>query len=124
VLCTIGDSTFTHSGMTPLVGAAKHNADITVFILDNSTVAMTGMQETMAHGEQLIELLRGLGVGDEHLHVLEPLPARHRTNVELITREVNHRGLSVIVAQRECIQAKRKVVTAKKAAAPAAASAE
>ncbi|HUU97834.1 MAG TPA: thiamine pyrophosphate-dependent enzyme [Phycisphaerae bacterium] len=119
VLCTIGDSTFTHSGMTPLIGAAKHDADITVFILDNSTVAMTGMQETMAAGDKLIELLRGLGVPKEHLHVLEPLPARHRQNVELIAREVNHRGLSVIVAQRACIQTKRKTPVAKKAAEPA-----
>jgi len=121
VLCTIGDSTFTHSGMTPLIGAAKHDADITVFVLDNSTVAMTGMQETMASGNKLIELLRGLGVPQEHLHVLEPLPAKHRQNVELIAREVNHRGLSVIVAQRACVQTKRKAPVAKKAAEPAAA---
>jgi len=119
VLCTIGDSTFTHSGMTPLIGAAKRNADITVFILDNSTVAMTGMQETMVAGDKLIELLRGLGVPEEHLHVLEPLPAKHRQNVELIAREVNYRGLSVIVAQRACIQTKRKTPVAKKAAEPA-----
>jgi indolepyruvate ferredoxin oxidoreductase alpha subunit len=124
VLCTIGDSTFTHSGMTPLIGAAKHDADITVFILDNSTVAMTGMQETMAAGDRLIELLRGLGVPEEHLHVLEPLPAKHRQNVELIAREVNHRGLSVIVAQRACVQTKRKTPAAQKAAEPAAAGTE
>ncbi|MBI5547113.1 MAG: indolepyruvate ferredoxin oxidoreductase, partial [Deltaproteobacteria bacterium] len=48
VIATIGDSTFVHSGMTPLVGAAKRNLNMTVFILDNSTVGMTGGQETMA----------------------------------------------------------------------------
>jgi len=107
VLCTIGDSTFTHSGMTPLIGAAKADANITVFILDNATVAMTGGQATMAAGDELIDLLRGLGVKEERLHVIEPLAKHHDENVELIAREVNHRGLSVIVARRACIQIKK-----------------
>jgi len=110
VLCTIGDSTFTHSGMTPLIGAARADADMTVFILDNATVAMTGGQETMAAGEELVQLLRGLGVPDEHLHVIEPLSKNHQPNVELIGHEINHRGLSVIVARRECIHMKRRAV--------------
>jgi len=107
VLCTIGDSTFAHSGMTPLIGAAKTDADITVFILDNATVAMTGGQATMAAGDDLIRLLRGLGVRPEHLCVIEPLAKYHSENVERITREINHRGLSVIVARRACIQIKK-----------------
>ncbi len=108
VLCTIGDSTFTHSGMTPLIGAVRNNANITVFILDNGTVGMTGGQETMACGEQLIDLLKGLGVKDEHLHVIDPLPRLHPQNVELIRREMDYRGLSVIVSRRICVQARRK----------------
>ena len=104
VLCTIGDSTFTHSGMTPLIGAAKADADITVFILDNATVAMTGGQATMAAGDDLVHLLLGLGVNQEHLHVIEPLGKNHAENVELISRAISHRGLSVIVARRACIQ--------------------
>jgi len=107
VLCTIGDSTFTHSGMTPLIGAAKADANITVFILDNATVAMTGGQATMAAGDELIDLLRGLGIKEGRLHVIEPLAKHHDQNVELIAREVNHRGLSVIVARRACIQIKK-----------------
>jgi indolepyruvate ferredoxin oxidoreductase alpha subunit len=108
VLCTIGDSTFTHSGMTPLIGAARANADMTVFILDNATVAMTGGQETLVAGEDLVRLLKGLGVSAEHLHVIEPLSKNHRQNVELISRAISHRGLSVIVARRECIHTARK----------------
>jgi indolepyruvate ferredoxin oxidoreductase alpha subunit len=53
VICTIGDSTFAHSGMTPLLGAAHADANMTVFILDNATVGMTGAQESMACGEAL-----------------------------------------------------------------------
>jgi indolepyruvate ferredoxin oxidoreductase alpha subunit len=47
-LAVIGDGTFTHSGMTPLLDAGHENANIKVFILDNSIVAMTGGQPTQA----------------------------------------------------------------------------
>ena len=110
VICTIGDSTFAHSGMTPLIGAAKSNADMTVFVLDNAVVAMTGAQESFTTGERLLEVLRGLGVDPEHMHVIEPLPQKHAENVELIKKEVAHRGLSVIVPTRACIHARRKLV--------------
>lgn len=122
VLCTIGDSTFTHSGMTPLIGAIRADADITVFVLDNATVAMTGGQETMAAGQQLIDLLRGLGVKPDQMHLLEPLAKNHEQSVQTIKRAIEHRGLSVIVAQRECIHNRRKAkaeAAAGKAATPA-----
>jgi indolepyruvate ferredoxin oxidoreductase alpha subunit len=108
VLCTIGDSTFTHSGMTALLGAVHGDADMTVLILDNSTVAMTGTQETLASGERLVRILRGLGVDEAHLHVVEPLPRNHAALVELIRREIEHRGLSVIIPTRACIHVRRK----------------
>ncbi|MBK9121144.1 MAG: indolepyruvate ferredoxin oxidoreductase [Phycisphaerales bacterium] len=108
VLCTIGDSTFTHSGMTPLIGAIRSDADMTVFILDNAIVAMTGGQETMAAGEQLLNLLRGLGVPPEQLHLIDPLPKNHAENVTRVRSAIEHRGLSVVVAQRECIHNRRK----------------
>lgn len=98
VLCTIGDSTFAHSGMTPLLGAVLTDANITVLILDNSTTAMTGTQDSMASGEQLLQLLAGLGV--RHVQVIEPLPKNHAQNVEVIRSAIEHQGLSVIVAQR------------------------
>jgi indolepyruvate ferredoxin oxidoreductase alpha subunit len=108
VICTIGDSTFSHSGMTPLIGAARSNANMTVFILDNATVAMTGTQESMASGDRLISVLHGLGVDPDHLHVIEPLPRLHDGNVALIKKEIEHRGLSVIVPTRACIHVRRK----------------
>ena len=107
VLCTIGDSTFTHSGMTGLIGAVKSDANMTVFILDNATVAMTGGQPTMVAGEELIELLSGLGVNENHLHVIEPLAKHHEQNVAVISEELKHQGLSVIVARRPCLLIKK-----------------
>jgi indolepyruvate ferredoxin oxidoreductase alpha subunit len=107
VLCTIGDSTFTHSGMTGLIGAVKSDADMTVFLLDNATVAMTGGQATLAAGEELVELLKGLGVDQNHLQLIEPLAKHHEQNVAMISAELDHPGLSVIVARRPCIQIKK-----------------
>ena len=108
VIATIGDSTFIHSGMSALIGAVHDDLNMTVVILDNALVAMTGGQEVFATGEDLLRILRGLGVCDEHLVQLKPLPAAHHDNVEAIRKEIAHRGLSVIVAQRACIHAKRR----------------
>ncbi|MCB8932691.1 MAG: thiamine pyrophosphate-dependent enzyme [Fimbriimonadaceae bacterium] len=102
VLCAIGDSTFAHSGMSALLGAVHSDADITVLILDNATTAMTGAQDSMATGEPLLEILRGLGVKD--LHLVEPLPKHRAENVEVLRKAIDHKGLSVIVARRACIQ--------------------
>jgi indolepyruvate ferredoxin oxidoreductase alpha subunit len=108
VICTIGDSTFGHSGMAPMLSAVESDADMTVFVLDNATVAMTGTQDSLTTGSRLIELLRGLGVDPDHLHVIDPLPRQHQENVALIRQEVEHPGLSVIVPTRACIHVRRK----------------
>ncbi|MBN8489149.1 MAG: hypothetical protein J0M20_15670, partial [Burkholderiales bacterium] len=66
-LCVIGDGTFTHSGMTPLLDAVQAQVNLTVFILDNSIVAMTGGQPTQATDEQVVDLVAGLGVPRLHI---------------------------------------------------------
>jgi len=104
----IGDSTFAHSGITPLLSAARADADMTVIILDNATTAMTGGQPTYGSGEALLRLVEGLGVPKEHLRTIEPLPKNHETSVQIIKDELAHHGLSVIVAVRECVQEQRK----------------
>jgi indolepyruvate ferredoxin oxidoreductase alpha subunit len=104
VACVIGDSTFTHSGMTPLLDAVTENTPITVFILDNGTVAMTGGQPTFGTGEGLLRIIRGFGVTAEHLVPIVPVPKNHEENVKKIKKELEYEGLSVIVAQRECLE--------------------
>ncbi|MCG3138519.1 MAG: hypothetical protein HJJLKODD_02384 [Phycisphaerae bacterium] len=117
VMCTIGDSTFIHSGITPLIGAIRENANMTVVILDNSTTGMTGGQDVLVGGKALVDLVLGLGMNPQHLVVIEPLSRRHDENMALIRREIDYRGLSVIIAQRECIQTARRPVKEKAAAA-------
>jgi indolepyruvate ferredoxin oxidoreductase alpha subunit len=109
VLCALGDSTFGHSGTTGLLTAASENLNMNVFILDNGTVAMTGTQETMTTGEDLVKLVVGLGVDPDHVRLLNPLPKHHDENVRIIKEEIEHEGLSVIISRRACIHIKRRV---------------
>jgi len=102
-LCVIGDGTFTHSGMAPLLDAAREDIPIKVFILDNSIVAMTGGQPTMATDEQVVDLVAGLGVRRERIHVISPTPQKKAENVRLIREEIARDGLSVIIARRACV---------------------
>jgi indolepyruvate ferredoxin oxidoreductase alpha subunit len=108
-VAVIGDSTFTHSGMTGLLDAVIRNTPVTIIISDNSTTGMTGGQKSQATG-RLESIVTGLGVEKEHLKMIVPLRKNHDENVRIISKELEYRGVSVIIASRECIQtaAKRK----------------
>ncbi len=107
-IAVIGDSTFGHSGLTPLIDAAASDSDMTVIIVDNSTVAMTGGQPSFASGKRLIRMIEGTGVAKDHIKVIEPLPKNLEANARTIGEELAYKGLSVVVAVRECIQEARK----------------
>lgn len=102
-IAVIGDSTFTHSGITGLLDAVYENSNITVIISDNSTTAMTGGQDSLATG-RIADICRGIGVDEEHLKVIIPLKKNLQENIAVIEHEIEHRGVSVIIAQRPCIQ--------------------
>ena len=109
----IGDSTFTHSGMTGLLDAVNENADITVIISDNLTTAMTGGQDS-AGTNKFEAICRGLGVPDDHLHVVVPLPKNMPEITRIIREEINYHGVSVIIPRRECIQTFKRHAKEKK----------
>jgi len=102
-VAVIGDSTFTHSGMTGLLDAINDNTPITVIILDNATTAMTGGQHSSATGK-LEDICMGLGLSREHIHILNPSPKYHEENMKIIEQEIEYEGVSVIIPRRECIQ--------------------
>ncbi|MBN2510865.1 MAG: indolepyruvate ferredoxin oxidoreductase [Spirochaetales bacterium] len=104
----IGDSTFLHSGVTPLIDAVSHNADITVIIVDNETVAMTGGQKTILPSSRLVPVIEGIGVDPAHIKVIEAHRREYENNVKVIREEIGFRGLSVIISVRECIETARK----------------
>ncbi len=103
VVAVIGDSTFTHSGMTGLLDAVLKDSPITLIISDNSTTGMTGGQKSQAT-DRIESICLGLGVDPGHLRLIVPLRKNHEENKAVIRTELNHRGLSVILARRECIQ--------------------
>lgn len=111
-IAAIGDSTFTHSGITGLLDAVNNNSPITVLILDNSTVGMTGGQHSSALGK-IEDICAGIGVDREHIKVLKPLPKKHQENVDAIKKELAYEGVSVIIPRRECIQTLNKRMRAK-----------
>jgi len=110
----IGDSTFTHSGMTGLLDAINENADITVIISDNLTTGMTGGQDS-AGTNKFEAICRGLGLSDEHLHVVVPLPKNMPEITSIMRQEINYHGTSVIIPRRECIQTLQRHLKQKKA---------
>ena len=111
----IGDSTFTHSGMTGLLDAINENADITVIISDNLTTAMTGGQDS-AGTNKFEAICRGLGLSDDHLKVVVPLPKNMEEITKTIREEINYHGVSVIIPRRECMQTLQRHLKQKKAA--------
>jgi indolepyruvate ferredoxin oxidoreductase alpha subunit len=102
-VAVIGDSTFTHSGITGLLDCVVENNDVNIIILDNEAVAMTGGQDSSARG-RIEAICSGVGVVPEHIRVVVPLKKNHSEMVRVIREEMEFRGVSVIIARRPCIQ--------------------
>jgi indolepyruvate ferredoxin oxidoreductase alpha subunit len=102
-VAVIGDSTFTHSGMTGLLDAVVKNSPVTIVIADNSTTGMTGGQKSNATG-RIDSICSGIGVQPEHIRDIFPIHKNHDQNVQIMKEEFDYKGLSVIIASRECIQ--------------------
>jgi len=111
-VAVIGDSTFTHSGITSLLDCVVENTPVTVFILDNFTTGMTGGQDSHALG-RIGTICKGLGVSEEHIRVITPLKKFHETNLQIVKEELEYQGVSVIIPTRECVQTLKKKLTKK-----------
>jgi indolepyruvate ferredoxin oxidoreductase alpha subunit len=120
VVGVIGDSTFLHSGITPLLDVAYNRSDIVIVICDNRTTAMTGMQEHPATGftlqgqktlgVDLESLIRTLGI--ESVRVVDPYDLNSvRTAMK---EELAKAGPSVVISRRACVLFKRNKEASKK----------
>jgi len=117
-IATIGDSTFFHMGIQPLIDAVQHNANITVIVLDNGTIAMTGHQPHPGSGETatgekvepiLIENI-AKAIGVKFVKVVDPYDLKETTDV--LVEALKFEGVSVVVARRLCaILAVRRKLT-------------
>ncbi|MEE9904181.1 MAG: indolepyruvate ferredoxin oxidoreductase [Chlorobium sp.] len=103
-VCVIGDSTFTHSGMTGLLDAVNEQTPLTVIIADNDTTAMTGGQASAATGSKLRSICRGLGVEEARIRTIVPLKQNLEENMATLREEIAFPGISVVLAVRECIE--------------------
>jgi len=115
VLSYIGDSTFLHAGIPSLLNALYNESNITVIIADNGTTAMTGGQEHAGTGKtikreeripvNLKEICRVLGVKD--LQAVDPYD--YKGSYEALSRAVEFKGVSVLIANRPCWLFPRKL---------------
>ncbi|WP_297072659.1 indolepyruvate ferredoxin oxidoreductase subunit alpha [Thermococcus sp.] len=109
IIATIGDSTFFHNGIQPLIDAVYKNLNVLVMILDNRTTAMTGHQPHPGTGgsetgrkfnEIDIEaLVKALGV--KYVKTVDPYDLKQTR--EAIKEAMQVEGPAVIIAKRECV---------------------
>jgi indolepyruvate ferredoxin oxidoreductase alpha subunit len=120
VVGVIGDSTFIHSGITPLLDMAYNRSNAVIVICDNRTTAMTGLQEHPATGftlqgekttgVDLVALASTLGI--ESVRVVDPHDLKAVRNV--LKEELAKEGPSVVITRRSCVLFKRAMPTPKK----------
>lgn len=111
-VAVIGDSTFTHSGMTGLLDCVNNNANVLIIISDNETTGMTGGQDSAGTG-RIESICLGIGVEPGHLKGIVPLKKNFEEMKAMIREEIEYKGVSVIVPRRECIQTHAKKVRKK-----------
>jgi len=121
VVGVIGDSTFLHSGITPLLNMAYNHSNALIIILDNSTTAMTGMQEHPGTGFTLMgkatkkvnlkDLISSLGI--DNIKAINPF--NQMETISAIKEELSKEGPSVIISQSPCALFKRAGIKPKAA---------
>jgi len=114
ICCSIGDSTFLHTGLPGLLNAAYNRARITIAILDNSTTAMTGHQPhpgtgVTACGDKtkavsIVSLAKALGA--DFVETVDPYDVN--ATIETFRRAKDYQGLSVVIAKQVCVINERR----------------
>jgi indolepyruvate ferredoxin oxidoreductase alpha subunit len=115
IIASIGDSTFIHSGIVPLINAVHTGSRFVLIILDNHTTAMTGFQPTAEagdladgtpapHAASIPELVRACGV--QFVEVTDPYD--QETFRQTVRSAYDHSqsadgGVAVVIADRPCV---------------------
>ena len=107
-VAVIGDSTFLHNGIQPLINAVHNEANITVMILDNGWTGMTGHQPNPNTGINAMgkkapkvsidEIVKACGV--KHLTVVDPYNVDETINALL--NAFNSNSTSVVISRQPC----------------------
>ena len=106
IIALVGDGSFFHSAIPSLLNAVYTNANMTVIVFDNRTIAMTGGQdnpgareETRARHIDIEALIKGLGV--EYVESIDPFEVNN--TCEKVKQAVDFQGVSVLVSKSPCI---------------------
>lgn len=108
ICATIGDSTFFHAGIPPLIDSVHQGACFILMILDNAVTAMTGGQVTpasssMAKEIKIEDVVKGCGV--EFVQVVDPFDI---PSTIAAIKEADHfsrlerRGVAVLISRYPC----------------------
>jgi len=111
----IGDSTFFHSGIAPLMSAKFNGHKFTAVILDNRTTAMTGHQPNPGTGrdhggikteaQNIEDVVRSVGIG--FIETVDPYDVKH--SAEVMKKAIEYDGVSVVISKRACpLELKRR----------------
>ncbi len=105
ICAVIGDSTFLHGGLAPIMDTVYNKGYSTTIILDNRITGMTGLQEHPGTGYTLRgepankvdyeQIVRGLGV----TNVRKVDPYNVKETMETIKEEMNRDAASVIITE-------------------------
>ena len=108
VVATIGDSTFFHAGIPPLINAVQHRTDMLLIILDNGWTSMTGFQvnpgtevafqQNEARKVSIDKIVQAIGV--DAFDVIHPF--EQDKAVEVISDFLMKEGVRVLVSREEC----------------------
>ncbi len=115
IVSIIGDSTFFHTGIQPLIDAYVNKANMTIIILDNRITAMTGGQPDPSSGFNLAnenfeainiaKLAKAIGIK----RVFEVDQYDYEKTKQILDAEIEKDGLSVIIALRPCVLMPKKI---------------
>ena len=111
----LGDSTFFHSGIPPLISAKFNNHKLTMVILDNRITAMTGQQPNPGTGRDfggiktesvsIEDIVRGVGV--DFVEVVDAFDVKRTSKI--MKDALEYDGVSVIISKGPCqIDAKKR----------------
>jgi indolepyruvate ferredoxin oxidoreductase alpha subunit len=108
LVAAMGDSTFFHAGIPPLINAVQHRSSLLLLILDNGWTSMTGFQPNPGTEERfqgaggrrvsLEAIVRAIGV--DLLATLDPF--EQDSAVEVLKKALQAQGVRVVIAGREC----------------------